>query len=205
MDGGLGHGKIIHSKSKLSREESKAIDKYKDEQAKLHGIEMIRIDCDYDSIENRFEFIKNNILDNKYLNRIFELSKINWDKCNEYALSNLIKKACELWSNGIHSTKEIGKIMNFRSDTIIDWLKQGSGTWCDYDPKEEMRKNASKNRILKQVEIFKDNISLGIFESASELSRLSLELFGVKLSISKISMVCSGKRPHHQGYTFKFI
>ena len=42
-------------------EESKSIDDYKDEQARLHNIEVIRIDCNYNSIENRFAYIKQNL------------------------------------------------------------------------------------------------------------------------------------------------
>jgi very-short-patch-repair endonuclease len=204
MDGGLGHGKGKHSKSKISIIKTKEIDDYKDEIAKLHGIKVIRVDCDYDKIENRFEFIKNNILNNKELNHVFDLSNINWNKCNEYALNNLIKEACKLWNNGVHSTKEIGIIMHYRSDTIIDWLKQGNGIWCDYDPKEEMRKSAERNRMKKIVEVYKDGIYKGEFPSGSELERKSLEIFGVQFSLSKISNVCNGKRKSHQGYTFKY-
>ena len=62
-----------------------------------------------------------------------------------------------------------------------------------------------KSRRSKKVEIFKDGISLGVFFGMSELQRQSEELFGTKLDYRKISAVCSGKRNHHKGYTFRYV
>ncbi|NGU31094.1 hypothetical protein G6Z34_13465 [Clostridium perfringens] len=55
------------------------------------------------------------------------------------------------------------------------------------------------------VEIFKDNKSLGVFESCSELERQSEKLFGVKLFQSNIGHVCLGRRKSHKGFTFKYV
>lgn len=57
----------------------------------------------------------------------------------------------------------------------------------------------------KAVEVFKDGESIGIFPSASEIERVSIEVFNVKLSTSCISRVCSGERKYHNGFTFKFV
>ena len=62
--------------------------------------------------------------------------------------------------------------------------------------------NSHKN---KQVEIFKNNISLGEFPSCAELSRKSEELFGNKIDSRRISEVCLGKKSHYKGFTFKYI
>lgn len=56
----------------------------------------------------------------------------------------------------------------------------------------------------KAVEAFKDDISLGVFQSTSEIERKSLEIFGIQLSTSNISRVCNGKRKHHKGFVFKY-
>ena len=44
---------------------------------------------------------------------------------------------------------------------------------------------------------------LGEYQSASWLARNSEELFGVKLTRSKIGETCNGKRKTHKGYIFK--
>ena len=57
----------------------------------------------------------------------------------------------------------------------------------------------------KQVEIFKNGISLGIFKSVRELEMKSLELFGTKLFHSVVSLVCNGKQLEYKGFTFEYI
>lgn len=70
-----------------------------------------------------------------------------------------------------------------------------------------MKKNGSKNGKLsgKKVEIFKDEKSLGVFPSTLELSRQSEELFGVKLSSSRIGCACRNEIKQYKGFTFKYI
>jgi len=199
-----------HSKdntiSGQTKEESKAIDDYKDKLAEEHGIEVIRVDC----YKSELNFIKNNIL-NSNLSKWYDLSKLDWSKCQEFALSNLVKTACGYWSNGINSTLEISKIMKMDRHTIIRYLKRGSGIWCDYNAKEEMRKSGiimlEKSRELqsKPVEVFRNGISLGIFPSQSELSRQSEKIFGIKFVRDGISLVCQGKQKQYKGYTFQYI
>ena len=204
MDGGLGHGKRMHNKNKQTAEESKAIDNYKDEQAKLHGIEVIRVDCDLSDLE----YIKNNILNNKILVVLFNLSKINWQEAEEFALSNLVKVACEYKRNNLGlTTTDIGKIMKLNSNTICTYLKKGTKLgWCNYNPKEEKEKcgKLSGKNKGKQIEIFKNGISLGIFKSSHDLEEQSILLFGTKLWQPNISAVCSGTKPQYKGFTFKY-
>ena len=92
MDGALGHGKY-NKLSKMSSEESKEIDDWKDKQAELHNLKVIRIDCNYDDVSNRFQFIKNNII-NSELSNLFDLSIIDWQKANMFSTDTLIKDIC---------------------------------------------------------------------------------------------------------------
>ena len=202
MDGGW-HNKD-NNLSGQTKEESKVIDNYKDKLAKEHNIKVIRIDCGYNNL-NRFNFVKNNILKSK-LNNLFDLSKINWLKCEEFALSNLIKKACSYWNQGIHSTKEISKMMNLDITTIGKYLKKGVKiNWCDYDPKKEHNKTLLKGGDnKKEVAVFKNRKLLEIFPSCAEIERQSEKLFGVKLSQDCISLVALGKKPQYKGFTFKY-
>ena len=184
----------------LKQEQSN--DEYKKQLALSNSIKeenYIVIDCR----KSDSNWIKKNILSSN-LSNMFDLSIINWDKVNEFACSSMVKLACEHWNNGIHSTKEIANIMKVDQKTIVIYLKQGNGLWCDYDPKEELRKSAIKNGKLK----FRPVICLDngkSFESAMDCVRQSENVFGIKLNNSKICVVCKGERPHHHQFHFKYI
>ena len=95
----------------------------------------------------------------------------------------------------------------------INWRKSigmHNGTklgWCNYNPIEIKIKNGINAGKInrKKVEIFKDNTSLGIFESCNELDRKSEILFGLKLNYSSIASVCRGKISHYKGFIFKYV
>ncbi|HCL4447248.1 TPA: hypothetical protein N2D16_002853 [Clostridium botulinum] len=204
MDGKIGHG-YNNTLTKLTAKESKFIDDKKDRLATEHDIEVIRINC----YKSDLEYIKNNILNSK-LAEVCDFDEIDWLKAEDFALNNLVKKACEIKrDNPDMTTTEIGEIIKLDKQTILKYLKKGSKIWdwIDYNPKEERKKNVKKVGKLngKEVEIFKDGISLGIFESVAELERQSEKLFGVKLLNSNIIQVCLGKNLNYKNYKFKYI
>lgn len=178
------------------------IDKQRDYNCLKHlGEETIRISDEGD--------IKENILNSK-LAIEFDLNNIDWSKCEEFALKNIVKEVCEYWNHkeNWETVTDLGKIFALDRHTISRYLKKGTKLgWVNYNSKEEVRKSVSKNgkSNSKSVEIFKDGISLGIFESCAELERQSEDLFGVKLLTSKIGSVCLGNRKHHKGFTFKYV
>jgi hypothetical protein len=186
-------------------------DRTKKELALYNGIKednYIIIDCR----KSTLEWIRDNkdgIL-NSRLNELFDLSTINWNKVEESALSNWVKVACDLKKNNPELTAlEIGKNMNLSSVTIRKYLKKGTKIgWCIYNSQKEKKKGNIKNSgksQRKQVEIFKDKISLGVFESGSDLERQSEKLFGVKLLQGEISKVCLEKRKYYKGFSFKYV
>lgn len=189
-----------------SLQEEQFNDEVKKDKAKENGVEnYIVIDCR----KSELDYIRNNILNSK-LAELFDLSKINWNKVEEFALSNLVLKVCEIKKdNPDMTTVEISKIVNLNYSTVRSYLKKGSNIWdwVNYNAKEETDKSLEKGRIgsRKQVEIFKNSTSLGVFESCSELARQSEDLFGVKLSSSHISRVIVGGRKTHKGFAFKYI
>lgn len=193
-----------NNRSGQSKEESKFLDDEKDRLAKENGYKVIRIIYDDDLI------MKKSILESEMVD-YFDLSNINWLECEEYALRNLVKKACEIKrDNPNMTTTEIGLKLGLDRTTIIKYLKKGSDIWdwIDYDTKEEMKKSGSRNGKMhgKPVEIFnKEGVSLGVFESCAELERQSEGLFGIKILREKVSEVCKGKRNHSKGFTFKYI
>jgi len=188
-------------------------DKLKKELAFKNGIkEKNYIIIDYRKSD--LKLLKENIFNDEILNELFDLSKINWNKCHEFACSNLVKIACEhKKQNPNMSTTEIGQLMGGYCRTSIQkWLESGNELgWCHYNKNEEMNQNyknsvtRNKKNYSKPVEIFKDGASLGVFESVSELDRQSMKIFKIKLISSNISLVCLGKQKHHKHYTFKYI
>ncbi|KQC91216.1 hypothetical protein AM596_15840 [Clostridium perfringens CP4] len=189
-----------------SLEEERENDRYKKETALNNGIKhYIELDCR----ESSLEYIKNSVL-NSELSQLFDLSKIDWKQCAEFANKNIVKEVCEYWNNRKEdeTTKNLAEIFKLSRSTITRYLKRGTKLdWCNYDEKEEKAKTNRKNSQLccKKVEIFKDNQSLGVFKSCADLSKLSEKIFNVKLSEEGISSACRGKRTEYKGFIFKYI
>ena len=181
-------------------------DKLKFELAKNNGIDnYIVIDCK----KSTFKYMKNSILNSK-LSGLFDLSKVDWLKCEESALSNKVKEVCEYWNNKEEweFTGDVAKRFKMAKVTVIDYLKRGTELgWTHYNSDEERIKSGQKGNKFKgkKVEMFKNGLSLGVFESATKLSKKSEELFSIKLIQTSISQVARGERNHHKGFTFKYV
>lgn len=181
-------------------------DRIKHELALQNGIkDYIVIDCRF----SNKEWIKNNILSSE-LNELFDLEKINWDKCEEFALSNIVKEVCEYWSRkeDWETTATLMKVFGLSKFAITNYLKKGAGLgWCEYDAKGEMRKNGLNGGKLrgKRVAMYDLNGNFIMEEcSVSKLVSRVLEM-GIKVSVGGVTSVCRGERNHHKGYTFKYI
>lgn len=124
MDGGLGHGnQPNNSMTTLTKEESIAIDKYKDKCAKEHDIDLLRIDCNYPYNIERFEYIKNNIITSK-LSEVLNLEFVDFDQANKDAESTLLFQISKLWDSGVNNTKSIGDILHINVNTVMRYLKK---------------------------------------------------------------------------------
>lgn len=188
-----------------TKEESEYIDNIKDKLAKENGYKVIRIKY---STSNRDE-LKNNIT-NSEISKIFDLSKINWKKCEGYAMGNLARVVCDYWNlkKEGESAVTIASLFNISDMCVRSYLKKGTELgWCKYNPKEELIKAGVKSSAKndKKVEILKDGVSLGIYNSTLELVNNSEEKFGYKLNKTCISSVALGKSSHHRGYTFRYV
>ena len=89
------HGKQHYEESIRGRtlKEEQENDKLKEELALKNGIRhYIVINCR----KSELEYIRLNILDSE-LNKLFDLSNINWNKCEEYALKNKVKEVCDYY------------------------------------------------------------------------------------------------------------
>lgn len=107
--------------------------------AMSNGInEYIVVDCRRSTLD----WMKSSIMDSA-LNGLYDLSIIDWNKCHEFALNSLTKLACEMWNDG-SNVLEISEVLKLNRFTVIEYLKKGTGIWCNYDPKEAKRKSSSK-------------------------------------------------------------
>lgn len=193
-------------------EEEQMNDKIKKELAINNGIKdenYIVIDCRYSELD----YIKNSIINSK-LNELFDLSKVDWIKCEEFALKNIVKEVCSYWNdnNDNLTTGDLARFFKLSPNTVTKYLKKGSKLgWTLYNPKQEMIRVAkingqkSRERNSIPIAVIKNGSIVGSFNSIKELSELSEEILGIKLNRSCIGDVVRGKREYHKGFTFKYI
>lgn len=204
------HGEQHYEKSafKKSLQEEQENDRIKKELALKNGIKKYIV-IDFRNSELNWGTWNCYKLLNKYL----DMSKVDFCSCDKFAVSNLTKEICEYWNNkeDWETTTTIARNNPWGirvSSTISNHLKIGvKYGWCKYNVKEEIKKGQIKSGKLKgkKVEIFKDNISLGVFDSATELERQSKNEFGVNLNRNIVSKVCRGQESSYKGYIFKFV
>ena len=166
MDGRLGHGNY-NTLNNMSAEETKEKDEIRDCFSNEHGIEVIRIDC----LKSNLNYIKENIMNSK-LNDLFDLSIIDWGKCEEYIDKVSIKTACDHWNSGIKSSPKIAKVMGLSNTTVVSYLNRGVELeLCDY--------NKNKRKI---IQLSKDNEFIKEWNGIAETER--------ELNINNISYCC---------------
>ena len=201
MDGSLGHGKSATRSYTL--EETIRIDKEKDKLALDNGIYVIRIDCD----QSKLDYIKNQIINSKF-NFIFDLSNVNWLECEKIGKSSRLIEVCNIFNTKTKVLSEISDITGYDKGSIWKMIKKGTTMGlCNYNPKEAIRDNNIKQakKLWRKCKILKDGICLGEFQSITELSNKSEELYGIKLSHGGISSVLCGCRKSLHGFTFEYI
>jgi len=202
------HGKQHYEESARGRSLKEEVenDKFKDELAKDNGVQnYIIIDCR----QSDLDFIKNSILNHKQFNSLIDTSNVDWEECYIFSLSTRVKEACDSWNNGVHSSVKIAMMMKLSKSTIQKYLNRGVElNWCDYNAKNVQKMNGNIN-ILKATDKIKKKVlclnNNQIFESASDASRKSLEIFGINISRKYISYICNGKKDNYKGFKFKFI
>lgn len=129
MDGGFHDNP--HAKSGLSTSDSKYIDGQKDSLARKHGIQIIRIDCNYPKISERYSYIKHNIL-NSDLAKIIDLSCINFNEVDIKSMQSLLIESCKMWNNG-NTVNHIGELLSVSVQTVRSYLIAGNKCGlCDY-------------------------------------------------------------------------
>lgn len=130
---GLQHYKE-HGFTTRTLKEEQENDRYKYDLAINNGIsEYIVLDCRRSDID----WIKKSIMES-LLPKIFNFNEfdIDWVKAAEYASSNLIKCAADLFNSG-YNINQISDMLFRDSTSIRNWLKEATKIgWCNYTPKD---------------------------------------------------------------------
>lgn len=115
----------------MSLEEVQRNDKYKEQTAKENGIEHYTIiDCRYSNLE----YIKESVVNS--LSKYYDVSIIDWDKCEEFATGSLVYEVGRYFSENSNTTpQELANIFNVTGTTIRTWLKRATTIGiCNYNP-----------------------------------------------------------------------
>jgi len=137
----------LKSNWKMSLEETEDNDFDKEWLARENKINnYIILDCR----KSELEWIKNSIMNSRLTQLLnFKEEDINWLKCHEYACKSLVKFICDMWNSGFKSVSKIINEYKIGESAVRRYLKQGVELgWCDYNPKEEMKR---KEHINKKV------------------------------------------------------
>ena len=182
MDGNWHY--IDNNLSGRTKEESQALDNYKDQLAKEHNINVIRINCSVSSLE----YIKNNILQSK-LSQIFDLSSIDWIECDKLSQHSFVKMVCNYYDTHKDVTEtQLAKMFGLCNATIGRYLKKGTlYGWCD---NSDILKRANKNKTpSKPISVVARNLESGeclTFASLIECARYLTQLLGMKITGSRV-------------------
>lgn len=126
-------------KNKRARtlEEERANDEYKEKLAISNGIKhYVQLDCR----KSELDYIRNSILDSE-LNKLLDLSNIDWNECLAFTFTSTTSMCCKLWNDGMKSTKKIADKVGIDISSVIPKLKHGAQIGlCDYEPNYEKRK-----------------------------------------------------------------
>lgn len=128
------------NKNKCTFKEEQENDRLKYNLAIKNGIgTYVVLDCR----KSDTNWIKNSIT-NSILGNMFDLSLINWEKCDEFACSNMVKAAADLWNNGL-STSEIATELCIGHSTVIQYLKIArKSNMCDYTAELSHKRGGAK-------------------------------------------------------------
>lgn len=107
-----------------------------------------------DARHSELDFIRQNILDSE-LGKMFNLSLIDWNKCEEYASTSMMIKICNEWDQEKSTIFEFIKLYNLSQSTIMNYLVKGAASGlCDFNREEYVerinRNQGSANKIKVQ-------------------------------------------------------
>lgn len=186
---------------KITVEEQQGIDRIKEDLAIKNNVKYIVIDCRY----SKLDWVKNSII--QQLGNLFDLSNIDWNKCQSDALKSLVKEICDYYmNNNKPSTIELNNIFHIRYSTIGKYLKQGAEIgWCDYDPKVALQNSRKKNKNIKRLEAWYKDEYLGTFDCANDFIDYVKNNYNIKLCVSSVRNVCYNNQSETKGFKCQYV
>lgn len=199
MDGSFHY--MDNYKNKTSLKESMEIDKNKDRLAISNNCHVIRINANYKDIKKRNTFLIKNIL-NSELSQLFDLSIIDWNECELYAATSLVKKVNDLWNEGL-SKIEIFHTTNLSKTTIDEYIRIGKNLGLNnYHPRERHYISDACKKYLK-VENTAGEL-LCVYLGINEFSKNSQQLIGIKVGTHQIYDSLQKKSQNKKGLIFSY-
>ena len=138
-------------KSGTSIEGALLRDENKNKLAKVNRYDIIHVDCNYMNINERYEYVKNNILSSK-LSELIGFSVVNFDSCDILSQKSDFIRICEIYDSGVHDIDQIREIIGLSSTAIIAHLKHSEEIGCStYNHVDAMceRNEFRKNKVAK--------------------------------------------------------
>lgn len=203
------HGKQHYereiNKNGRTVEEEQENDKMKQDLAIQNNIDYyFVIDCR----ESTKEYIKNSIL-NSGLFSILNINPndIDFDKCDEFATSNMTKQICEYKnSHSDMTTKEIAKLFHISYKTANDWIKKGAKLgWCTYEKFDDLKLRYQREDMPVNNCPIHCITTDTYHRSVTKFVEYYQSLTGKKLCARNIRSVCTGKRNHVNNMKFEYI
>ena len=134
-----------HKHFSSTYDSQREVDYIKNKLAANNHVHMIRIDCSLSDLS----YIRNSI-ENSELNRLLDLSKIDWHTCNSVIQTNLVKTTCTLWASGNYSVLDIAKQLHIGRETVKLYIKRGFELgWCQNIIKPEHPGNSKVVKATK--------------------------------------------------------
>ena len=170
--------------------EIKEEDKLKDDLCAKNKVIMIRIDCR----RNTLIWIKEHIMQSE-LAKIFDLDKIDWEKCDIYANNSFIAKTGELWNKGL-DLLQISQELKVSRSTVQRYIKIADNIgFCKYDKLRGLQNGIKKNsKIIRWIETGQEFLNCKI------CAEKVYEQTGIRLSVTGIRSVVYGECRHTKGF-----
>lgn len=199
MDGAFHY--MHNYNNNMTVDEAKKIDNIKDKLAEANNCKMIRINCHYPNIRKRHDFIKKNII-NSHLSELFNLSNINWNECEKFCTTSLVKSVSDLWNEGL-SNIEIEKKTKLGRGTISEYLKIGERIGLnDYKIGARHHISDSDKKYLKVQN--KNNDILCVHLGITDFSKKSTQLIGYKIGCHQIYDSLKNKSQNRKELKFSY-
>lgn len=182
------------SQFKMSIDEVRRRDKEKELLATENGHVLMRIDAQ----KSDCEYLKYQI-ENSELASLFDLRDIDWNRCSEYAMSNIEKEVC-VYVETVRPQKyaDICDVFGVVADTVRKYLYHGIKLgWCGEAALERLG-------CKKRVNVYHmDNSLFCTFDSITQCCDVMSNMFNQKYSYFGVRNNCNGITEHYHGYIFR--